>query len=893
MAADTRLPKPTLRLFHIPKSAGTSLHLELKQLGLGHHPVRETCVPPHRLPESTRHPLHFLMLRAPRAHVLSLFTHCKYYQWLREANEPNPSRPRIDKVSRKPYAWPPFIDTASLTRRHRPNANGLEAWLRHYIGGGNEAVERFGCYDPRDMTTRALTCTDSRNWATHALQPHANTRSTSAAVNELASLQLVGITEFYHESMCLLRLRLEGRLPASCDGCDASSSSSSERHVRMTHGLPRLALAKLPSETLDLIDAITRSDQTVYAAGVSRLRRDLLDAEAATGRRIICDETLRSAASLPLPLPPPPPSSSSSLLGGGWNCSYAGPGLCYRLTPRSGPCAPTDLGGDCSIGSQGSWSSEDLTDCIQRCAACSRCKHLSFSARHSDCSWFHSCPSTRSAYVIGRYSTFDMSGFNPLQVQATQKKQQGVCKAHLNKLLTTKTTTPWAVAAGGSSAAQAPKPLRLALAFVYFPSAHGACKHPHGRRFGYRCAVAGWCASAARLRAALPSEWLIDRVALVEQMSQQQSQQRTAASSNSSSSSGRYWCPIPDDHLDANDCPGGLTIVRPSAALVDAIRRHADGRLGNSRPRNNGGVLHDTKRLMRTLLRWHFFGAVEYDAVLLADLDVDLLPVSALRSKRLGYQTNSDVNLEWRRKLPPLIASAKNAPSNDKHAAEPPIRAIFTSDSASPLNAGLILLLPSRALFDDGLHVLASPFTIERGWNLTGSPAEVIHQPLLFTDGKTVKHVHIERHTAWKFVGGDIDQGYLTYMLLGRHKIGRYASLSHKPPSHLYHHNFRKPWTELRSLQGRAADAETAPWPRGWSGAPLRAACDAHRYLRPIDLEADGGSASPCLKMMAREREALSNVLRQQATPWPLCVEDCKVLPDNPGGVLWSVVSVF
>ena len=39
-------------------------------------------------------------------------------------------------------------------------------------------------------------------------------------------------------------------------------------------------------------------------------------------------------------------------------------------------------------------------------------------------------------------------------------------------------------------------------------------------------------------------------------------------------------------------------------------------------------------------------------------------------------------------------------------------------------------------------------------------------------------------------------------------------------------------------------------------GAPLRAACDAHRYLRPIDLEADGGSASPCLKMMAREREA-------------------------------------
>ena len=54
-------------------------------------------------------------------------------------------------------------------------------------------------------------------------------------------------------------------------------------------------------------------------------------------------------------------------------------------------------------------------------------------------------------------------------------------------------------------------------------------------------------------------------------------------------------------------------------------------------------MLADTRRLMRTLLKWHFMGAVQYDAVLIADLDVDLLPVAALRSHRLGWQTASQV----------------------------------------------------------------------------------------------------------------------------------------------------------------------------------------------------------------------------------------------------------
>ena len=38
---------------------------------------------------------------------------------------------------------------------------------------------------------------------------------------------------------------------------------------------------------------------------------------------------------------------------------------------------------------------------------------------------------------------------------------------------------------------------------------------------------------------------------------------------------------------------------------------------------------------------------------------------------------------------------------------------------------GLLLILPSRAIFEDGLAVLHAPFDEARGWNRTGSPLEL------------------------------------------------------------------------------------------------------------------------------------------------------------------------
>jgi hypothetical protein len=167
-----------------------------------------------------------------------------------------------------------------------PNANGFAAWLQHFAAAADdELVDHFGCYDPRNMQTRTLTCTDPRNWAPHVFQPNAS--DVSAAVKEVtapAPLQMVGLTEYYHETVCLLHFRWTRRWLAHCTCKDANATNDSVTamaaaataattpatpalpHVHYTHGVPHLRLERLPHETLALIDVVSERDQRVHAA---------------------------------------------------------------------------------------------------------------------------------------------------------------------------------------------------------------------------------------------------------------------------------------------------------------------------------------------------------------------------------------------------------------------------------------------------------------------------------------------------------------------------------------------------------------------------------------------------------------------------------------------------
>ena len=143
------------------------------------------------------------------------------------------------------------------------------------------------------------------------------------------------------------------------------------------------------------------------------------------------------APSTPSPLLPLPPAPSAE-----WSarylsvtqrrCPYVEDGCDWRrgnasaLPPSlaTGYCAVTSGGpGDCAAGGKGSWPLRSvrghwllenaLADCVARCEGCARCRYVSVSARHADCSWFHECELEQLKQ--------DVAGFKSLRVDGARK----------------------------------------------------------------------------------------------------------------------------------------------------------------------------------------------------------------------------------------------------------------------------------------------------------------------------------------------------------------------------------------------------------------------------------------------------------------------------------------
>ena len=85
----------------------------------------------------------------------------------------------------------------------------------------------------------------------------------------------------------------------------------------------------------------------------------------------------------------------------------------WLLGASSGHCGVTTDPGDCESGDLGAWSLKDLVEssrghvawhdaaaaCLSRCAKCARCRHVSVSLKHGDCSWYYACPATHASPV--------------------------------------------------------------------------------------------------------------------------------------------------------------------------------------------------------------------------------------------------------------------------------------------------------------------------------------------------------------------------------------------------------------------------------------------------------------------------------------------------------------
>ena len=323
---------PPVYFAHIPKCAGTSFTQDLADRGYQlTQPSGERCFLDGC--GYAADALKLTLLRSPRAHVYSEYLECRY-----------------DGFGKRATAGTDFPRSGSAV-------DGFEAWLDHFLaedgrrGLGEEGA--FGCYNPHNMQARALTC--------HK-QPRSNPASDSLHRPSLAAsltpplesalltlsrlVDLAGVVEMYAETWCLLEMRLTGRLPRRCEAdCaasedieDAATSSGSDGHAHVTHGVPPHDWRQLPTRVVRKIDSLTAVDAPLYAAAASGFLAAIADAEATSGKTILCAARRRAfLADVDYLTPLPDASETTRLLA--TRESADGP-RCFDKGMRKGPWPP-------------------------------------------------------------------------------------------------------------------------------------------------------------------------------------------------------------------------------------------------------------------------------------------------------------------------------------------------------------------------------------------------------------------------------------------------------------------------------------------------------------------------------------------------------------------------
>jgi len=266
------------RLIHIPKTAGTSLGKDMK----GDEYIQslnlkfmnwEWCFPPHQKGDA----FHLMMLRSPRAHVMSQFLECKYDWW--------------GKMVTQDTTFPHTLD----------DDLGFAVWLDHFWPprAYNCTCENiadcdclreddYNCYNPHNMQSRSLTCSGTGPYDSHHVAPDTGiVPSAQEAVANLGKIEWVGILELYEESLCLFFYKVEGRLRDHC----ACQQHNPEYH-HMNHGVPPHDVERQARAVLDLVDRITAVDQVVYRAAAHRVVNELRVLEKKAGVQIICPERM-------------------------------------------------------------------------------------------------------------------------------------------------------------------------------------------------------------------------------------------------------------------------------------------------------------------------------------------------------------------------------------------------------------------------------------------------------------------------------------------------------------------------------------------------------------------------------------------------------------------------
>lgn len=243
-------------IIHIPKTAGTSLQMDL-QLSLHQKiPRKEYCAR-----GANRSRFRVTFFRNPRDHVLSQYFECRDDHWGRTVTNGT----LFPRTEDNPYV-------------------GYTLWVEHFARSVASKVDDFGCYNPWNMQARYMTCGCKFICAHHFVPPQPRSQPSALdAITMFKELDVVGITEHYSTSICLIMYKL-GKLPDACF-CD---SKKQVNQTHLVHGVSPHSNAGVPSETLGLVDRMTTVDQQVYLAAMQYFMLEVRKVEAVTSRRLLC-----------------------------------------------------------------------------------------------------------------------------------------------------------------------------------------------------------------------------------------------------------------------------------------------------------------------------------------------------------------------------------------------------------------------------------------------------------------------------------------------------------------------------------------------------------------------------------------------------------------------------
>ena len=266
---------------HISKCSGSTWVTLLKQLNLSVFPVHragqeEFSVLWQRKKLGTKAAYHSTSLRSPRHHVMSMFMHCKYF-----------------RPEKHQFQWNGTDET------------DFKVWLDHHVPMGPHNRDMHRCvFHPANYQSRHLTSSARRP---HGLEDGDPFEPNVTAANRTYwELDFVSLTEFVHESRCLLYYRLKSNttpealayLDNNCRcGAHTHDEDKTEGNVHVSHhkGTHRSNVRDLPEDILSKVKELTRIDVAIYNIALRQFMEEIawLESKAALGRRVLCDDVLK------------------------------------------------------------------------------------------------------------------------------------------------------------------------------------------------------------------------------------------------------------------------------------------------------------------------------------------------------------------------------------------------------------------------------------------------------------------------------------------------------------------------------------------------------------------------------------------------------------------------